>query len=656
MLQEVLLLKEGLVHIPVIFLLVFSPLIEGGTTYLPVAIISLTTSFIGAYWIRQSFINGRFIFPGTKFTAPILVFLFLSILTTLWSPYKNISIRWLMLIAAYIILFYLTLYSINSVARIRSIFNLLLIMGTFQSVLGIIQYLWFGSNRATGTFFNPNFLAGYLSATFLLGLGLFLNNREDRRLKIILTFSLPLMLIALFFTQSRGGFFSLFIGLFFVLFYCLKKKGVLIYLIILLSIILMPNPFIQRLKALNTSDSYAYSRIQIWRSSLPRIIESPLGVGLGIYKYTSQRYSFPIEEAVARYAKKAETAHNEYLQIAVELGVLGFLTFLWGITLLVKEGLSIVRSLKTDRSNQSTGGAIGLLGGVIAIFSHGLVDSNLHEPSIVILLITLTGIIIAINKTYNTDRDQVFIIKKIKGKFYDISFIIIVILLSILTIRPCMAYYAHSYGEEYMKKADLNKAAELFRWAILFDPGNTSYHYSLSAATFNKFQKDKDPSLIDETISEINYAMKLNPINTLFPSRLAFVYQYLGMTSKDSLAKERLLIEAEKNYKISIGLAPFYAPNYAGLAEIYLVLGDKEQAKMELMKAIDFEPRFLPARYQLAVIYQGEGKIELAEAEYRAIIEIKETYASKVQHVMEEEYLGVDIADVKKRLGLLKSR
>jgi tetratricopeptide (TPR) repeat protein len=264
--------------------------------------------------------------------------------------------------------------------------------------------------------------------------------------------------------------------------------------------------------------------------------------------------------------------------------------------------------------------------------------------------------ITAINKTYNTDRDQVFIIKKIMGKFCDISFIIIVILLSILTIRPCIAYYTHSYGEEYVKKADLNKAEELFRWAILFDPGNTSYHYSLSAATFNKFQKGKDPSLIDETISEINYAMKLNPINTLFPSRLAFVYQYLGMATKDSLAKARVLKEAEKNYKISIGLAPFYAPNYAGLAEIYLISGDKEQAKIELMKALDLEPRFLPARYQLAIIYQGEGKIELAEAEYRAIIEIKETYADKVQNVMEEEYLGVDITDVKKRLGLLKSR
>lgn len=529
-------------------------------------------------------------------------------------------------------------------------------MGTFQSVLGISQYILFDINRVKGTFFNPNFFAGYLAAILVLGVGLMLDNDEKKRVKITLSFSLPLILIAIFLTQSRGGLFSLLVGLFFVLLYRFRKRAILFYAVILLSILIIPNPVVQRLKTVKITDPYAYSRIEMWKSSFPRIMENPLGAGLGIYKYTSQRHAFPVEEAVARYGKKAETAHNEYLQIAVELGVLGFFTFLWGIFLVVKEGLLAIQVLKTKRLGFPVGGAVGLLGGIIAILSHGLVDSNLHQPSVVILLIIFVGTIIAINKIYSDDKKRVFIIRKREGRFYYVSFILIAILLTILIVRPCIAYYLYSYGEKNSKKGDLNRAAELFRWAILFDPGNTSYHYSLSASAFYKFQEDRDPKLINEAVSELNYAKVLNPINTLFPNRLAFIYQNLAVSTKDSTERKKFLEEAEKNYKESIQLSPFYASNYAGLGEVYFALGDKGQAKREFIKALELEPRFLPVRYKLALLYEEEGQTELAEAEYRAIIEIKERYTNKTKHDLEEQYLDVDIADVKKRLDLLKAK
>lgn len=650
-------------YIPLIFLLAFSPLIEGGTTYLPVAIISLTTILACIYWLRQSLLNGEFLIPRTRLHTPILIFLSLSLFTTLWSPYKNMSLRWLIIVITYSLIFYLALYALRSIGRIRLIIFSVLILGAFQSAIGIIQYLWFNTERVHATFFNPNFLSGYLAAISPLCLGLLLskkrgseadNNFDIKGLKIVLSLTLLLLITAIFLTQSRGGAASLFIGASFVLWHKFRKRVLLILLPLILFILLIPNPVLQRIKNVSASDIYAYSRIEIWKSSLPRIIEHPIGYGLGIYKYTSQYYAFPVEEAIARYGKKAETAHNEYLQIAVELGIIGFITFLWGIFLVLKEGKSAIGILKVNNSGFLEGSVSGLLGGTIGILSHSLVDSNLHEPSIVILLITFVSTIIALNRIYGGDKEEIHKIEKKGGVFYDASLILISLLLTVIIIRPCIAYYTYSYGDKNLKKGDLNKAAGLFRWAIFFDPGNTTYHSSLSASTFYKFKEDRDPTLINEAISELNYAMKLNPIDAVIPNRLALVYHYLAVSANNPTEKEKLLREAEKKYKKSIQLSPFYANNYAQIGEIYLALGDKSQAKKEFAKALELEPRFLPARYKLALIYQEEGQIESAEAEYHTIIEIKEKYANKAEHTMEKQYLDVDIADVKNRLALLR--
>lgn len=646
-------------------LILFSPLIEGGTTYLPVTVISLTATLSSIYWFKLSLFKREFIVPETRLHVPILIFLVLSILTTILSPYKNMSIRWLMIIIMYSLIFYLTLYSVRSTTNLKFIIFSILAMGLFQSAISIIQYFWFGIERVSGTFFNPNFLAGYLAAISSLCLGLVLNKRDKPEIdnyfgikgaKIILSLILLLIILAILLTRSRGGVFSFFIGTSFVLWYKFRKKAILILLSLILFLLLLPNPFLQRAKSINILDIYAYSRIDIWRSSIPRIIENPIGYGLGIYKYTSQQYAFPVEDAMVRYGKRAETAHNEYLQIAVELGIIGLLTFLWGIFLVLKEGRSALQILKVNNSGPLEGGVTGLLGGIIGILSHSLVDSNLHQPSIVILLISFVGMIIAVNRIYRGHEEKVFIIKPKRGRFYNASLILIALLLATIIIRPCIAYYTYSYGDDNSKKGDLNTATELYRWAILFDPGNAGYHYSLSAAVFHKFQKSRDPKLITEAISELNYAMQLNPIDALFLNRLGYVYQYLAAITQDVDQKDKLFVEAQKNYMKAIQLDPFYVPNYARLGDIYLTLGDRKQAKKEFLKALALEPRFLPARYHLAIIYQQEGQTESAEREYSNIIEIKEKYSNKVQYIMEKQFLDVDIADVKKRLDLLMAK
>jgi O-antigen ligase len=69
-------------------------------------------------------------------------------------------------------------------------------------------------------------------------------------------------------------------------------------------------------------DPYNYARTEIWRSSLHVIARNPiLGVGFGQFFHISKRYTLPVEGTVARYLKRAQMAHNEYLQHMAEQGV-----------------------------------------------------------------------------------------------------------------------------------------------------------------------------------------------------------------------------------------------------------------------------------------------------------------------------------------------
>src|SRR5207245_10627662 len=147
-------------------------------------------------------------------------------------------------------------------------------------------------------------------------------------------------------------------------------------------------PLEQPVPTVRAQVRYAYTRLAVWENCLERIIDRPWGVGLGLYKYTSFQYRFPVDNAIARYGKRAESAHNEYLQLAVELGVLGLVLFLAGISLL---GWEIWETLRLPLEPWERGLVIGLSGGILGVLVHGCVDTVLHEPARVLLALLLDG-------------------------------------------------------------------------------------------------------------------------------------------------------------------------------------------------------------------------------------------------------------------------
>src|SRR5206468_5575631 len=100
--------------------------------------------------------------------------------------------------------------------------------------------------------------------------------------------------------------------------YVWLAAGLLGLIVIVISSPLLVQKFVDR----GETDPYNYARTLVWKSALQVTAQHPLlGIGLGEYFHVSKRFAFPVEGVVARYLKRAQIAHSEYLQYAAETGI-----------------------------------------------------------------------------------------------------------------------------------------------------------------------------------------------------------------------------------------------------------------------------------------------------------------------------------------------
>src|SRR3989475_8416677 len=189
-------------------LTIFAPLIDGGTTHLPVLISRLTLLVAATVWTIAAMKSGRVTVPWSRLFVPVAIFLGWATLSIVWSPYTAISLQWLLSLFSYALMLFFVLLLVDSPWQVRGLVMVILGMGLFEAGVGMYQYLWLGKLRATGTFFNPNFFATYEAATFAVAFGLLcFRGRENGfgwpKPRFWLTAGVGGMAFVL--SQSRGG-------------------------------------------------------------------------------------------------------------------------------------------------------------------------------------------------------------------------------------------------------------------------------------------------------------------------------------------------------------------------------------------------------------------------------------------------------------------
>lgn len=659
-------------------LLIFSPLLEGGTTHLAVMIIRLMVLLMLGVYVARGVRNGAFTAPSLRIGPAVLAYLGLAAFSTAISPYTHQSLQWLVVLLGYAILLYLLVCFIEGWDHIARLLAVLVGMGLFETGWALVQGGWFGATRPTGTFFNPNFLAGYLAAVWTIVLGFLcyvrLGWNRGRRAKgvhptdlfrvMVPIAILALLLFAIVWTGSRGGILALVVGTILVLGFRFGLKGLSLIALLLLVGLLVPNPLRERLWAEHVGNAVGYARWQMWQSAVREMRDYPAGIGLGLYQYMVPRYMFPVEGQIARYGRVAQTPHNEYLQMGVELGVASVLIFGWGLVLMVREARA---ALRQRLRRWQRGVVLGVSGAMAVILVHAAVDSNLHEPALAILLTLCAGLVLSARRLTGrvAELSHIVSLPSHRSRLLWAGLGVLVVgLLAVHVVRLGLAWTVHESGSRAAARQDFTKAITDNRTAITLDPGKALYHSSLAAAYLQVFEGTRDGVAAQASLDELRAAIALNPLDGRLLGLLGQVYTSLAssmtipghQSSAQGTQRMAWLRGAVSAYERAVALEP-YAPFYRlELGRLSLTLGDRETAEAHVRRVIELEPNFLPGREWLARLCLQSERVDEAGREYREILERQRRYADWSKSDFEERFMTADVTALAAELKRARPR
>jgi O-antigen ligase len=388
-------------------LLIFSPLARGAAPRWAFCI-SAWLALCALYClVVKRWSLSRSPLPRTGLELPLLLFLIMAALSYLFSIYPAATLWSLGRLGVYLMVFYLG-YDLTYIRRrSRQLVVLVGCLAVFELMVGVIKYnggtlpaLWAQTlpNQAdfiTGTYLNHNHFAGYLEMVTGLVLGFLVWRHGQGR--VLASVVLPFLLMGLILSLSRGAWMATVAATLFFLLIILEMKpeiprgrkwaaGVVVAATVAL-FALGVNPVMDRLQTLDR-DSPAgtpASRITVWEATLDLIADKPLtGSGMGTFPWAFTRVR-PAGLGLRWYE-----AHNDYLHIVSEMGLLVIIPLGWGLFLIFRRGL---HNLRESTSTMVKAVSAGALFGIVAILVHSVTDFNLQVTANGILFSLLVGLV-----------------------------------------------------------------------------------------------------------------------------------------------------------------------------------------------------------------------------------------------------------------------
>jgi O-antigen ligase len=385
-----------------IFSLPFSP-----------ALIEISATFMIFAWLTKRALGYRPFKPvSTYLNIPIIIFILATFLSVIFSSNFSLSLKnFGSKTLEYIFLFFIAAEFVCDKRRLKNIVIVMLSSAAMVGVDCIFQYfLGFDflrhrameAGRITGSFKMPGDLAGYLAPVLCLPLALcFLKFKKG--IQYFLRIESILLLAVLIVTVARGAWVGFIAAVCFLGWVENKKIFWVTGVSSLVLIILMPHltgpggDILGRLKSIILlSDGSALDRKAIWQVALRMIRDKPLfGQGLSTFMGNFARFGkdyYYLKESIIPYA------HNCYLQIAAETGIIGLVSFLLLIGTFFISTIKNLAKIK-DRFYHAVLSAVSA--GIIVTLVHSLVDTNLYSLQLSVLFWIMLGINAAIirNKT-----------------------------------------------------------------------------------------------------------------------------------------------------------------------------------------------------------------------------------------------------------------
>ena len=396
--QSVLTQLDGILLYGPFALLMFGPLAFGAVEPWSMLILEVGSILLLLLWIAREYLtNGINIHPNPLF-LPMLVFaglVFIQIIFGL-SASRSDTVSQALLYFAYGMLSFVVTQTMQRSSQARRVATLLVIYGIAIAAFALLQGVapngkiyWLRVPRLGGRIYGPyvnhNHYAGLMEMLVPIPLVVALSRLAPEKTRIAAGVAAAIMVGTVFLSGSRGGMISVFAELAVLTVICFRQKrslriamGVAAFAVVLVSMLvwLGGKELTSTVGSISTEARGEISggtRVSIAKDGVRMFARRPvLGWGLG---------SFPVMYPHFRsfYTNFfVNEAHNDYVQLLAEMGILGFGTMLWFLAATFGHGRRKIAKWTTEVSGAAT---LACTLGVIGILLHSLVDFNLQIPA-----------------------------------------------------------------------------------------------------------------------------------------------------------------------------------------------------------------------------------------------------------------------------------
>ncbi len=574
------------------------------SAYIQVGAMVLLSLFLLSTFIRKRM---QIIVPRSPLLFPLLFFYGWAMLSILWADTKyeavNDALDWTGAFLCGLLIVLL----LRDLKLLRSLLFFLTLSGLLMALLGIGQFLfgidWVHQHIVpAATFSNKNMAGQYGVLIFPLALMFFLVSKDHLRIWFF-AITAALIMVYVFYTRSRGALVGLLVeivvltgllvyvkfryGYHFLGDTSVKKVALAASLALFVGIsFLTPSMLGNTEKVLEASlgvkpyslhaehggellkralgyETTAATRFTMWANSMPMFKDHFLaGVGLGnwtIHYATYQGWFMPDLNLMEN--QYHTNAHNDYIEILCELGIIGFALLIWVIVSFFR----VSGRLLFSRNEEYFLPALSIIAAIVGIGINATFSFPLKQPVPILLAVVYMAVLSNLHgMLLNTGKDYVFSLPPVPVRG-------VVTAVSVFAAVVLFEFQRNSYYSE------------------------SHYHNAIISLGKGDYQ---------DTLTEAERAYSYNPMrkNLLWLQATALLQLNQKESYQDAI---EMLEKVEQAY-------PYSANTLLNLSAGYSAVGKLEAAAEPIKRLMLLQPINMPLKKKNVSFLLSTGRLEEA--------------------------------------------
>lgn len=682
--------------LPILFLPWTSDMLDFNKQTLLVLLVSIALFS----WIIKVLVSGKFSANLNKTHIAVLVLFLVSLVSTLFSLDKygsfwgwpRVTSESLLSLIGLAVLYFLISNAFSKKEIISSVI-LLIVSGLLAGLLGIFQLLglFLPFNFAKSVSFNTIGLVGSLGIFLAVFLPLLvvLEISAKKWLKIVFGVAIAITLVALIVINYSIVWWVVLIGMALILLFSMLKKDIFdlkwislpmfflvlaLFFIILKPQISVPSRPIEVFLNQQSGLNIAFQTIK----------DKPLfGSGPGTFIFDFSKYKNTALNQSALWNARFDSAGSKVLTVLATTGILGLIAFLALIATAIFYGVRFVLNKQSKKNDNSlwiiTGGV--LVAFITQTIVYFLYNSNLSLDFVYFfLLAAFIGLSSEEKKDYTLSSSSFL---TLCVTFVFTLFLIFGFGLLILDGQRYLAEVNYFKAQTALAEGNLDQGISGLEKAVRNNPNSDIYLSGLSQAYLSKIgglinkkdlsdeekknvqvlinnsinaakiASDESPNNIanwsirgfvyqnligivpgaeDWSITSYDSAMKLEPVNPYYPTQQGTVYMKKALLLAEDKANEKnqILEQAKAQFEKAVQLKSDYSPARFQIAMVYQAQGKTTEELQALEDAKKFSPNDVGLAFQIGIVYYQQKDYQKAKTELERAIGLDSNYANAI--------------------------